>query len=216
VYREQSSQAKFDSHNDSKYSQRSVENQGGESQKKVTSSCTQVCGDKESTSKSCAKILPLYVYLKGKPEIPQKVYALIDEQSTHTLATPILFDRLEENAEQIRFVLSSCSGKTSMIGRKSSHYIIESLDHSVCIDVPSIIECSDIPNNREEIPSPEVVANHPHLKDLTSHILPIDLNTNIEILIGRDVISAPHVLDQRLGGECALSTKATAWMGSYW
>jgi hypothetical protein len=134
------------------------------------------------------------VYLKGKPEIPQKVYALIDDQSTHTLATPILFDRLEENAEQIRFVLSSCSGKTSMIGRKSSNYIIESLDHSVCIDVPSIIECSDIPNNREEIPSPEVVANHPHLKDLTSHILPIDLNTNIEILIGRDVISVKSFL----------------------
>ena len=88
-----------------------------------------------------------------------------------------------------------------MIGRKSSNYIIESLDHSVCLDVPSIIECSDIPNNREEIPSPEVVANHPHLKDLTSHILPIDLNTNIEILIGRDVISAHHVLDQRLGGD---------------
>jgi hypothetical protein len=51
------------------------------------------------------------------------------------------------------------------------------------------------------IPSPEVVANHPHLKDLTSNILPIDLNTNIEILIGRDVISAHHVLDQRLGGD---------------
>jgi hypothetical protein len=63
------------------------------------------------------------------------------------------------------------------------------------------LPCSDIPNNREEIPSPEVVANHPHLKDLTSHILPIDLNTNIEILIGRDVISAHHVLDQRLGGD---------------
>lgn len=94
VYREQSSQAKIDSHNDSKYSQRSVENQGGESQRKVTSSCTQVCGDKESTSKSCAKTLPLYVYPKGKPEIAQKVYALIDDQSTHTLATPILFDRL--------------------------------------------------------------------------------------------------------------------------
>jgi hypothetical protein len=34
------------------------------------------------------------VYPKGKPEIAQKVYALIDDQSTHTLATPILFDRL--------------------------------------------------------------------------------------------------------------------------
>jgi hypothetical protein len=65
-----------------------------ETQRKVTSSCTQVCGDKESASKSCAKTLPLYVYPKGKPEIAQKVYALIDDQSTHTLATPILFDRL--------------------------------------------------------------------------------------------------------------------------
>ncbi|XP_071133064.1 uncharacterized protein [Mytilus edulis] len=167
----------------------------------VSAICTKICGNPLSSSKSCAKILPIYVYPKNKTHMAQKVYAIIDDQSTHSLGTSKFFDIFNENAEHINFTLASCSGKVSTMGRVARHYTIEALDHSTSINIPSLIECNDIPNNRDEIPSPEVAASHDHLNNIASHIPPIDQNIKIELLIGRDVIQAHHVLDQRLGGD---------------
>ncbi|XP_071149163.1 uncharacterized protein [Mytilus edulis] len=61
------------------------------------------------------------------------------------------------------------------------------------------LECDHIPNNRDEIPTPEVTIHHPHLKELRGSILPLDENCQILLLIGRDLIEAHHVLDQRIG-----------------
>jgi hypothetical protein len=44
---------------------------------------------------------------------------------------------------------------------------VESLDESAQLEIPEIIECNDIPNNREEIPSRAVASNYPHMKDST-------------------------------------------------
>ncbi|XP_052084099.1 uncharacterized protein LOC127721417 [Mytilus californianus] len=167
----------------------------------VSAICTKICGNPLSSSKSCAKILPIYVYPKNKTHMAEKVYTIIDDQSTHSLGTSKFFDIFNENAEHINFTLSSCAGKVSKMGRVARHYTIEALDHSTSINIPSLIECNDIPNNRDEIPSPEVAASHAHLNNIVSHIPPIDRNIKIELLIGRDVIQAHHVLDQRLEGD---------------
>lgn len=75
--------------------------------------------------------------------------------------------------------------------------MIESLDGTA--KLPSIIECNSIPNVREEIPTPEVAMFHPHLNDLAMHIPPLDDNTQILLLICRDIVEAHHVLDKRIG-----------------
>ncbi|XP_048749330.2 uncharacterized protein LOC125661393 [Ostrea edulis] len=174
---------------------------GGESRTGVNTKCTQVCGTDKICSKSCAKILQLYVYNEDQPMQARKVYALIDDQSNYSLGKPELFDNFDDHSEHINFTLSTCSGKVSATGRKGNNYVVESADHSVRIKIPSLIECSDIPDNRHEIPSPEVVKNFPHLCDLVSYIPPVDDSVHIELLIGRDVIQAHHVVDQRLGGD---------------
>ncbi|XP_056017291.1 uncharacterized protein LOC130053762 [Ostrea edulis] len=174
---------------------------GGESRTGVNTKCTQVCGTDKICSKSCAKILQVYVYNEDQPMQARKVYALIDDQSNYSLGKPELFDNFDDHSEHINFTLSTCSGKVSATGRKGNNYVVESADHSVRIKIPSLIECSDIPDNRHEIPSPEVVKNFPHLCDLVSYIPPVDDSVHIELLIGRDVIQAHHVVDQRLGGD---------------
>ena len=174
---------------------------GGEPQTTIESSCTQVCGDSRSFSKSCAKILQVYLYRESRPDEARKVYALIDDQSNHTLGTPHLFDSFNDSLGHINFTLSTCSGKVSVTGRKTEACVVEAIDHSISIKIPSLIECADIPNNRNEIPSPEVVKNFPHLRDLSAYIPPVDDNVHIELLIGRDVLLAHHVLEQRLGGD---------------
>jgi hypothetical protein len=56
--------------------------------------------------------------------------------------------------------------------------MIRSLDGTV-LEMPTLIECDTIPNNRSEIPTPEVARNYPHLTDIADSIPPLDPNSSI-------------------------------------
>lgn len=60
-----------------------------------------------------------------------------------------------------------------------------------------LIECAELPNNREEIPSPRVAKGYSHLLDISDKIPDLLENVEIELLIGRDLIDAHIVQDQR-------------------
>lgn len=165
----------------------------------VKSACTQVCGRPSGTSRSCAKIIPVRVYLKEVPDKSRVVYALVDDQSSHSLATTPFFDFFSPGSMEYQYVLSSCAGRFTASGRKSHSYVIESLDSTCKLDLPSIIECNDIPKNRDEIPFPAIARQYSHLQEIAQFIPTIMEDVEIELLIGRDVVTAHHVLDQRLG-----------------
>lgn len=58
-----------------------------------------------------------------------------------------------------------------------------------------LIECTELPNNREQIPSPCVAKGYSYLKDISDKVS--DLLANVEIeLIGGDLIDALVVHDQ--------------------
>ena len=97
------------------------------------------------------------------------------------------------------FYLRSCSGSVRLSGRKASGFVVEPLDGSTALKLPTVRECEEIPNFRDEIPTPEVVAAYPHLRDIVDFIPPLDEEAEILLLIGRDVIEAHYVHDQRIG-----------------
>lgn len=53
----------------------------------------------------------------------------------------------------------------------ASSYEVESLDGTVRIPLPSLIECNDIPYNRDKIPTTDVARRHAHLKSV-AHLFP--------------------------------------------
>ncbi|XP_062619211.1 uncharacterized protein LOC134280770 [Saccostrea cucullata] len=165
----------------------------------VKNACTQVCGKPRGTSRSCAKIIPVRVYLKDDPQECRVVYALIDDQSSHSLATTPFFDFFSPGSSKHQYVLSSCAGRLTTSGRRGHGYVIESLDLTCKLELPSVIECNDIPNNRDEIPFPAVARQYPHLQEIAAFIPTVMDDVEIELLIGRDVVSTHHVLDQKLG-----------------
>ena len=57
-----------------------------------------------------------------------------------------------------------------------------------------LIECNQIPQSKEEIPTPEIAKEFAHLRDIADEIPPIDNDAGIHILIGRD---APELLKVR-------------------
>ncbi|XP_046585211.1 uncharacterized protein LOC124292203 [Haliotis rubra] len=176
---------------------RTLQENGGEKQKdQVISKCSQICG-KTFGGKSCSKTVLVRVYHKDKPELSVKVYAILDDQSNVTLARPELFDLLKVDTDDIQYTISSCTGTSDTYGRRASNLVVESFDRSHTLDVPHVIECPQVPDMREEIPTPEIVLSYPHLQDV--QIPQLDNDAQILLLIGRDVIEAHHVLDQKIG-----------------
>jgi len=168
----------------------------------VTNICTEVCGP-GFNGKSCAKIVLVRVHHRDQPCKSFEMYAIIDDQSNRTLARSALFDRLGLQSKIVEYALSSCGGHTVASGRIADGCIVETVDGSCRLELPELLECNDIPNVREEIPSPDVAAHHPHLREIAEEIPPLKEEAQILMLIGRDLIEAHHVSDQRIGGKGA-------------
>ncbi|XP_033728036.1 uncharacterized protein LOC117317344 [Pecten maximus] len=165
----------------------------------VSTTCTAVCGDPAKASKSCAKTVLVVVHPIGDPDNALRLYAVIDEQSNRTLAKSQLFDYFEVSGPEIPYSLSSCSGEYQQSGRRASGLVIKPLDNSCSLQLPTVIECDEIPDTRDEIPSPAVARAYRHMQDIADEIHPLDSSADILLLIGRDLLPAHHVLDQRLG-----------------
>ena len=166
----------------------------------VNSKCTQICGGSFS-GKSCAKTVLVNVYPKGQQSKAVRMYAILDDQSNRTLARSDFFHLLNIDAKEIEYTLSSCAGTVVSSGRTAHGLIVESLDGFSHLELPSVLECNEIPNSRDEIPTPEVTRYHSHLNDVSESIPPLDTSAAIMLLIGRDLPEAHHVYDQRVGSK---------------
>ena len=145
----------------------------------MNTTCTQICGKLIGYSKSCAKIVLVRTYPDGRPDQSRTLYCLIDDQSNRSLATSSFFDAFSENGPPIEYVLSSCSGKYTTAGRRETGYVVEAFDKGFSLSLPELIECDEIPNNHDEIPSPELAQLVPHLQDIAGYLPAVDTDINV-------------------------------------
>ncbi|KAK3088225.1 hypothetical protein FSP39_016350 [Pinctada imbricata] len=165
----------------------------------ISSACTRICGDANGTGKSCAKIVLGTVHVANHEDIAVKVYIIIDDQSNQSLGSTQLFDQLGVAGNETEYILTSCAGQYRASGRKLHNLVIDSYNQSARLVIPTVTECNYLPSNKDEIPTPEIALSYPHLQDIASEIPLFDSGTDIMLLIGRDVIRAHHVIDQRVG-----------------
>lgn len=164
----------------------------------VNSKCTEVCGESNSP-RSCSKICLITVHLNGQPERSVRLYAILDDQSNRSLARSEFFDLFGLKGTDALYTLRTCAGLTEMSGRRATSFIAQPLDGSLSINLPTLIECNYIPEDRSEIPTPEVAKHHTHLNSIAKHIPPLDPEAQILLLLGRDVLQVHKVRDQRNG-----------------
>ena len=165
----------------------------------VNSKCTLICSDPTSRSKSCAKTFLVKVYPENKPELGVWCYAILDDQCNCSLAKSELFDLFDRQSKRVSYRLATCAGVTSTSGRSTRNYTIMSWHNSHETHVPLLVECDNIPNIREEIPTPAIAQGHAHLSDIAEYIPPLVPEAEILLIIGRDVPSAHCIFDQRIG-----------------
>lgn len=161
----------------------------------VTSRCTKVCG-KGNLPRSCSKVCLVRVFPQGQPKRSIKMYVIIDDQSNRSLARSEFFHLFKVESSLSPYLMKTCAGTTEMTGRKAVGFQIEAVDGGVCLDLPPLIECNEIMNNKSEIPTPEVALAHTHLKHIAPHIPELDPDAEMMILLGRDMIRAHKVRDQ--------------------
>lgn len=96
-----------------------------------------------------------------------------------------------------QFTLSSCAGRQQMSGRRALGFFVSYIDGSVSMELKTVTECNDIPNDCSETPTPDVISHQPHMCNLP--IPKLNPDAQILLLIGRDPPEAHHVRDQRIG-----------------
>ena len=154
---------------------------------------------------SCSKLLLVEVSSKEKPHAVHRVYAIIYEQSNSSLISTELADELGASGPEERYFLTTCSGtKETKYGRRVTDVVIQSISGAMA-NLPTLIECGNIPQDKREIPTPEMARRFPHLQEIANEIPPLDETANIHLLIGRD---APELLKVR---EFRNGPKGTPW-----
>lgn len=162
----------------------------------ITPLCTKVCGN-HFKSKSCSKICVVKVYPIKHPQQAIKMYAMINDQSNKSLAKSEFFNLFKIKAESYPYTLKTCGGVSSTSGRIAHGYQIEVVNDGISFTLPTLIECDDLLDNCDEIPTPEAAFHHPHLKSLVSEIPPLDNDAQILFLFSRD-ISQVHKVRQQI------------------
>ncbi|XP_041432389.1 uncharacterized protein LOC121398035 [Xenopus laevis] len=168
----------------------------------VTSQCTEICKGVVG-GKSCSKICLVRVYPASHRDKAIKAYAILDDQSNRSLAKSTFFDTFNIIGPGSPYSLRTCAGTVETAGRKATGYKVESIDGQTCLSLPTILECNQIPDNRSEIPTPEVAAYHPHLKRIAHQIPELDPEAPIALLLGRDILRVHKARGQINGSQNA-------------
>ncbi|KAL0151744.1 hypothetical protein M9458_052970 [Cirrhinus mrigala] len=136
----------------------------------VTSKCTEVCGG-NTNAKSCCRICLVKFF---------DHFGLYEKASPYTLKT--------------------CAGVMETSGRRATNFVVESFDGKIKIKLPTLIECEMIPDDRAEIPTPEIARYFLHLRHVADKIPPLNENAQILILLGRDILRV-HKVRQQYNGD---------------
>lgn len=92
-------------------------------------------------------------------------------------------NQLGVTSDHIPYRLKFCAGVTGASGRRVVGFCIQSMDGLAYHKLPPIIQCSDIPNNVMEIPTPEVARAHPHLRHIANELPPL----RKDVVLGTDL-----------------------------
>ena len=113
-------------------------------------------------------------------------------------------DELGATSPQEKYYLTTCSGEKEAKYGRVTGVVLKPL-HGSESELPTFIECNNIPHDKQEIPTPEMARIFSHLRDIANEIPQLDENAEIDLLIERD---APELLKVR---EFRNGPKGTPW-----
>ena len=162
-----------------------------ESQENFNPKCTSVCKDTPG-GLSCSKTVLVDVYREDHPNDVHRVYAIVDDQSNPSIISTELADKLNMEGPDWKYYLSTCGGDREVrYGWRITGLIIRSI-HGRTSRLPTLTECDGIPQEKKEIPTPEIAREHPHLRSIAEEIPPLNKEAKIQLLKVRAFKNGPQ------------------------
>ena len=111
-----------------------------------------------------------------------------------------LADKLGATRPKLKYLLSICSDTTEEKSVRRVYGVALCSMAGRMIRLPQLVECSNIPQDKHKIITPEMAMQFSHLKDVAKEIPPYDdPKAKVKILIGRDAPELLKVRDSRNG-----------------
>lgn len=76
------------------------------------------------------------------------MYVILDDQSNVSLAKTEFFDAFKIQGPSIPYILTTCARVVNVSGRRAHGYVVEPLTGEFSINLPTLIECNNVPNSR--------------------------------------------------------------------
>ena len=113
---------------------------------------------------SCSKTLLVDNNSRRNPHLTKRIYAIVDKQSNSSLVTSKLPDDLGVDKPLEKYFLSMCrGGKEEKCSRRVAGVTVHSLSGAE-FAVPTLTKCDTIPQDKREIPTPDMARSFSYLK----------------------------------------------------
>lgn len=106
----------------------------------VTSKCTEVCSA-DIDGKSSSNICLVSVYPNGHCKELKKMYAILDDQSSMSLARIKFFEMFNIQGTTAPYTLKTCAGVAKTAWKRAYGYVMESADGKTSLPLPTLIKC---------------------------------------------------------------------------
>ena len=138
----------------------------------------------EGNSVTTSMIVPVWLHRKDNPDKEVLVYALLDDASDSTFIKSETLRDLGLKGPEIKLNLYTMLGKEEICVEKISGLVVKRIDKRVDIELPKLYSRASIPFRRNQIPTPEVAKELPHLTKIADKLHPYQSGTDVGILIG--------------------------------
>lgn len=172
----------FDQENEKESKDSEETNANPDQSSSNTSSVCHTVGKRNSITNSM--ILPVWLYHKDSPERKVLIYALLDDASDSTFIKCETMRDLGLKGPEIKLNLYTMLGKEEICVEKICGLVVQRVDKRVEIELPKLYSRSSIPFRRNQIPTPEVAHEWPHLKKIAEKLHPYQSGIDVGLLIG--------------------------------
>ncbi|XP_043942911.1 zinc finger protein 850-like [Protopterus annectens] len=116
-----------------------------------------------------------------------RMYVILDDQSNRSLQVQNFLTSSTLTVNHTSYTWQTCAGQVETSGTTAYGFMIVPIYRNTQFPLSTLTECDQLPDNREEIPTPEAACHQFHLKCIADCIPPLDKCAKILILLGRDI-----------------------------
>ena len=141
-------------------------------------------------------IVPVWLHHQGNPRGKVKVYALLDEQLDACFIKESTLTAVGVDGPEVNLELSTVFGQETITSKKLTGLTVRGVNETTEIILPRAYTRNVIPARRSQIPRHDTALKWPHLESMASHLIPLDTEAEVGLLIGANCARAikPHVM----------------------